>query len=107
MRQHHRLTALAVLVLQAVFTGAATGKPSVFQIRQFRGHQDAVIAVNWSPDSAQILSGSWDNTARIWDVRSGKETRQFGREHPRVYDVGYGSVLSAAWSPNGRWIAYS
>ena len=38
-----------------------------------RGHSDVVNSVAVSPDNRHIVSGSWDNTIRIWNVLTGKE----------------------------------
>ncbi len=37
-------------------------------ISTFAGHQNAVRSLAWSPDGRMLLSGSWDNTIRIWDI---------------------------------------
>ena len=41
--------------------------------RVFEGHSFTVKAVCFSPDDSCVLSGSWDHTARVWSVSSGKE----------------------------------
>src|SRR5262249_54778120 len=51
---------------------------------------DAVQGIAFSPDGKTIASGSADNTARLWDVATGKEIRQFA-----------GSVFPLAFSPDG------
>lgn len=38
-----------------------------------RGSLSDIYDIAWSPDGRFIISGSIDNTARIWDVRDGKE----------------------------------
>jgi WD40 repeat protein len=38
----------------------------------FEGHEKTVISLNFSRDGRLIISGSWDNTVRIWDT----ETKQ-------------------------------
>lgn len=34
-------------------------------------HQDAILSACFSPDGAKVVTASRDNTARIWDARSG------------------------------------
>ncbi len=33
-----------------------------------QGHTKRVSSVEWSPDGAWLVSGSWDGTVRYWDV---------------------------------------
>ncbi|HEX4414190.1 MAG TPA: protein kinase, partial [Lacipirellulaceae bacterium] len=42
-------------------------------VRTLSGHTDGVLTVRFSPDGKQLLSGSYDNTARLWDVATGAE----------------------------------
>ncbi|WP_224312118.1 WD40 repeat domain-containing protein, partial [Trichormus variabilis] len=37
----------------------------------FRGHEDLVRSVAFSPDGERIVSGSYDETIRIWDAATG------------------------------------
>jgi len=37
-----------------------------------RGHKDTISLLAFSPDSNQLISGSWDQTIRVWDVNSAK-----------------------------------
>ena len=39
----------------------------------FRGHEDHVNSVAFSPGGGRIVSASFDETVRVWDVRSGTE----------------------------------
>ncbi|MEJ2118417.1 MAG: WD40 repeat domain-containing protein [Alphaproteobacteria bacterium] len=62
--------------------------------RTFTGHSNSVNSVAFSPDGRTALSGSKDNTLKLWDVASGKELRTFtGHSNP---------VHSVAFSPDGR-----
>src|SRR6185295_5243891 len=36
------------------------------------GHSDWVQACAWSPDGQRLLSGSRDNTLKVWDAVSGR-----------------------------------
>ena len=39
--------------------------------RVLRGHADAVSFAAWSPDDSTVVTCSGDNTARVWDARTG------------------------------------
>jgi WD40 repeat protein/uncharacterized membrane protein YhaH (DUF805 family) len=63
----------------------------------FVGHADAVTSVAFSPDGASIASGSYDDTIKLWDAATGKETAAF---------IGHADVVnSVAFAPNGASIA--
>ena len=57
------------------------------------GHERGVYSVSYSPDGAQIVSGSFDNSMRVWDAASGAELLKLEGHQ--------GWVLSAAYSPDG------
>ena len=52
--------------------GAALGRGHRPAHRAALEHQDAVYAVAFSPDGKAVLTGSVDNTARLWDAATGK-----------------------------------
>jgi WD40 repeat protein len=37
------------------------------------GHSDFVESVAYSPDGKHIVSGSYDNTVKVWDAQTGQE----------------------------------
>ncbi|KAG1802549.1 WD40-repeat-containing domain protein [Suillus subaureus] len=41
-------------------------------IAKWTGHTYVVCALCWSADGERVVSGSWDGTARIWNVKSGQ-----------------------------------
>jgi hypothetical protein len=59
-----------------------------------------VTAVAWSPDGRRIVSGSGDNTLRLWDARSGEPIGQPLKGHTNW-------VRNVAWSPDGSRIVSS
>jgi len=58
------------------------------------GHKQRISVVSYSPDGDRILSGSFDDTARIWDAASGDEMV--------VFDHHAEDILAAAWNPDDR-----
>jgi eukaryotic-like serine/threonine-protein kinase len=63
----------------------------------FRGHEDRVQAMAFSPDGRLIASGSADRTVRLWEVATGREMAVL-RSHER-------RVTQVSFSPDGRRLA--
>ncbi len=61
------------------------------------GHASAVLCVSYSPNGTRIVTGSGDNTIRIWDAESGAVVCGPIMGHRA-------SVRSIAHSPDGRRI---
>jgi WD40 repeat protein len=59
-----------------------------------KGHTNAVYSVAWNPDGKRILTGSYDNTAKVWDAQTGQEVLAL-KGHTEA-------VSSVAWSPDGK-----
>lgn len=59
-------------------------------------HNSSVNAVAFSPDGRKVATASYDNTARLWDVETGKQIQRL--EHD-------GSVYGVAFSPDGQKLA--
>lgn len=49
-------------------------EPSVIRspIRRYEGHSDACIAAEWFPDGELLATASWDRTANVYNVETGK-----------------------------------
>jgi serine/threonine protein kinase len=60
-------------------------------------HPGGVGALSCSPDGQLLLSGGEDETLRLWDLSSFRETRCLAGD--------VGPVLSACLAPGGKWAA--
>ncbi|TEB14297.1 WD40 repeat-like protein [Coprinellus micaceus] len=68
---------------RAIFGGLSRGRrtgqcdcgapPQVAGQSVLQGHTETVYSVAFSPDGAQVVSGSADNIARLWDAKLGKQ----------------------------------
>ncbi|MBI2438167.1 MAG: protein kinase [Lentisphaerae bacterium] len=64
-------------------------------LRTFEEHTDRINCVAFSPDGLFVLSGSNDDTLRLWDVSTGECLRTFS-----CIDF----LTSVAYSPDGRLV---
>ena len=84
-----------------------------------RGHVEDVYDLCWSPDNTQLLSGSVDNTAILWDVPKGyffvydipKRTASYlnsnfftGKANV-IFSEHKGFVQGVAWDPKNQFVA--
>jgi len=72
---------------------AATGK----ELLPLIGHGAFIRSVAFSPDGQRIVTGCWDQTAKVWEAASGKELLTL-----RGHDA---NINGVAFSPDGRRIA--
>ncbi len=75
---------------------AVTGFENAGLVRTLMGHTSQVQSIVFAPDSHTLISGSLDNTIRLWDVESGATLH--------TVDVGE-PVWSIALSPDGHLLA--
>ncbi|MGH9265608.1 MAG: TIR domain-containing protein [Acidimicrobiales bacterium] len=61
---------------------------------RFAGHEGPVLAVSFSPDGRQVVSGSVDRTLRVWDVGS--------EAAPTVLEGHGAPVTAASFTRDGR-----
>ena len=105
------LEKIILLGMQAVKATLRFGQPPVAaagkalhqatltsQVRMtLRGHSSGVDGVAFSPDGKRLATASWDHTAKVWDVESGKELLTLRGHLSGVYGV--------AFSPDGKRLA--
>jgi WD40 repeat protein len=67
------------------------------ELNRFEGHSPSATSIAWSPDGNMLASwGSEGNSARLWEVASGKLLRELAHS---------GTVTSVTWSPDGKTVA--
>lgn len=71
----------------------------LIKLRDIKGHSHVVRSLAFSPDGKRLLSGSFDRSLQIWDVKSGKFLKNFAGHTDLIFCV--------AWSPTGNTIASS
>ena len=62
-----------------------------------RGHTGEVNAVAFSPDGADIVSGGWDGSIRLWDAETGDEVRTIGQSLGGIF-------FCVAFTPDGKQV---
>jgi Tol biopolymer transport system component len=93
VQTYQRRIALVDDLIKTRLNTPTNTKPEVFvQL----GHSESVEAVAFSPDGKLALSGSDDNTLKLWEVSSGREIRSFTGHS--------GSVEAVAFSPDGKLV---
>ena len=83
-----------------IISGGGTGDLTLYdtetgkEVRQFVGHTSTVWSMAVSPDNQTLVSGSTDQTVRLWDIQSGRNllTMFVGSDREWV-----------AWTPQGYY----
>ena len=65
-------------------------------IKTLEGHTGYVYGVSFSPNNQYVVSGSGDNTVRIWNVESGDCIKTLEGHTDKVWDVSF--------SPNNQYV---
>jgi len=79
-------------VVKIVDFDPRSGKLGERPVMQLKGHSEPVVDVAISGDGRRVITGSADNTARVWDYSSGKQICELKRRHT-------GGVVAVDFSP--------
>ena len=88
------LPALAAPQLLRRHPAGATYNPRSALLRTLEGHGNVVESVSVTPDGRRAVSGSYDETLRVWDLESGACLR--------TLEGHSGEVQSVSVTPDGR-----
>ncbi|MGI9317255.1 MAG: WD40 repeat domain-containing protein [bacterium] len=56
--------------------------------QQFLGHKASVRSATFTPDHSQIITASWDESIKVWDVKTGKNVKTINNAHDgRIYSI--------------------
>jgi WD40 repeat protein len=101
------LRAASVLLVLGLIGGslaAAEGKQPELLLPL--GHTGPVTSVALSADGKRVLTGSEDNTARLWDTDSGKTLQTFSGHTARITSVALSAdgkrILTGSWDRTAR-----
>ncbi|KAG2340259.1 WD40 repeat-like protein [Suillus weaverae] len=78
-------------------TKAAGTKSILTPSMTLMGHRLYLRSISYFPDGQRMISGSYDKTARQWDLKAGKEIKE-------ARDVCEEEVWAVAVSRDGRWV---
>jgi WD40 repeat protein len=81
----------------AALQNAQIARQQTAQAQTARVTGSAILSVAWSPDGRELVTGSQDTTAIVWDVTTGRALQTLSGQTA--------SVSSVAWSPDGKRIA--
>lgn len=71
----------------------------------FKGHSDYLHCIVARNSCNQIITGSEDGTARVWDCRSGKCVQVVDAEKDRKFKEFFSCVSCIALDPSESWLA--
>jgi len=76
-------------------------------LQTLKGHRKGLDHAFFSPDGKNVVTTSWDGTARIWDAESGKTLHELQRRETLVSWLRGVKSISVVFSPDGKKIVVS
>jgi WD40 repeat protein len=107
-----RFTIVTVALTCTALAGPTQARPSFADTRVLApelvvqvGHVYPIQAVAFSPDAKTVITGGWDNTAILWDARTGRELRRLPGHRATVASVAFlpsgHAALTMGWTDFG------
>jgi WD40 repeat protein len=94
-----KLSAVVAMLLFSTSAGAQAPQDArLVEVVPIVSHSEPVSSVSFSPNGARILTVSSDGSAKLWDVKTGRLIRTWGRHLVGIY------LSAAAFSPDGNQI---
>jgi COMPASS component SWD3 len=68
------------------------------------GHSNRVFSVKFTHDENVLLSGGWDNTVHVWDIRAGASVRMLYGPHicGDALDLKNTEILTGSWRSSNQ-----
>jgi WD40 repeat protein len=76
-----------------------------YSVTKSAGHSNRIFAAKFVPsDENLIISGGWDNTVQVWDIRLGAAVRSIYGAHicGDALDIFGNEVLTGSWRPDNQ-----
>jgi len=74
-----------------------------YSIKNSPGHSNRIFSCKFVPgDPNAVISGGWDNTVQIWDIRAGCAVRSFYGPHicGDALDIVGNEIVTGSWRPD-------
>jgi WD40 repeat protein len=77
------------ILIGSVYEALLYDASSAKLIKKFKGHKGDICYVAFSPDGKQIVTCSYDNTAKLWDIANGNVITTFTGHTGWVYSMAF------------------
>jgi COMPASS component SWD3 len=81
------------------------GNSLEYSLRKSSGHSNRIFSCKFvSTDPNMVISGGWDNTVQIWDIRTGYSVRSFYGPHicGDSIDIVGNDIVTGSWRPKNQ-----